>query len=168
MKRDRCYEILELPATASRKEILQGYRDLVNVWHPDRFGHNPRLRQRAEEKLKQLNQAYEILTRETLPSAVDERRAFPRIHCRLPLEHASGVVALNSLKDHIRDISGSGAFIVTAEPYAQGQQVRLSFTLPRFGNILNMAGRIVRCAPEGVGVVFVISPRFQHLLAQVV
>lgn len=31
------------------------------VWHPDRFGQNVRLRQKAENKLKQFNEAYECL-----------------------------------------------------------------------------------------------------------
>jgi hypothetical protein len=53
--------ILELESSASLGEIKQAYKDLVTVWHPDRFGHNPRLREKAEGKLKQFNQAYEAL-----------------------------------------------------------------------------------------------------------
>ena len=37
------------------------YRDLVKVWHPDRFGSDPRLRSKAEEKLAQINDAYRAL-----------------------------------------------------------------------------------------------------------
>ena len=54
-------QTLELDQTASCEEIKQAYKDLVVVWHPDRFPHNPRLRQKAEEKLKRFNQAYEHL-----------------------------------------------------------------------------------------------------------
>lgn len=54
-------QILELESNASLGEIKQAYKDLVTVWHPDRFGHNPRLREKAEGKLKQFNQAYEAL-----------------------------------------------------------------------------------------------------------
>ncbi len=50
--------ILDLDVTASEADIRQAYRDLVMVWHPDRFDHNPRLRQKAEAKLKLFNQAY--------------------------------------------------------------------------------------------------------------
>ncbi len=52
---------LELEPDASLGDIKQAYKDLVTVWHPDRFGHNPRLRKKAESKLKQFNQAYEAL-----------------------------------------------------------------------------------------------------------
>ena len=55
------FQLLELEQTASLEEVRQAYRDLVMVWHPDRFGHNLRLRQKAEVKLKQVNQAYEHL-----------------------------------------------------------------------------------------------------------
>jgi DnaJ-class molecular chaperone len=57
----RYFEILELSPDASIDELNQAYRDLVNIWHPDRFAHNPRLKEKAEEKLKALNQAYETL-----------------------------------------------------------------------------------------------------------
>jgi hypothetical protein len=55
------YRILEIEPGASQIDIKQAYRDLTQVWHPDRFSHNPRLRQMAEEKLKEINIAYEYL-----------------------------------------------------------------------------------------------------------
>ena len=61
MNIQRCYEIFDLERGASLQEVEQAYRDLVNVWHPDRIPDNPRLKKRAEEKLKELNLAYEIL-----------------------------------------------------------------------------------------------------------
>jgi curved DNA-binding protein CbpA len=57
----RCFEILELTPDALPCDIKQAYKDIVNVWHPDRFSNNPRLRLKAEEKLKEINYAYEVL-----------------------------------------------------------------------------------------------------------
>jgi tetratricopeptide (TPR) repeat protein len=57
----RYYEVLELDPGASSEDILQAYKDLVNVWHPDRFSKLPRLRRKAEKKLKAVNEAYEKL-----------------------------------------------------------------------------------------------------------
>ena len=57
----RYYEILELDPGVSSKDVTQAYKDLVNVWHPDRFSKIPRLRRKAEEKLKEVNEAYEKL-----------------------------------------------------------------------------------------------------------
>ncbi len=59
MKIERCFEILELDRRASLTEARQAYKDVINVWHPDRFSHNPRLREKAEKKLKEINTAYE-------------------------------------------------------------------------------------------------------------
>ena len=59
MKIDRCYQILELDRKASLDEARQAYKDIVSVWHPDRFSHNPRLKEKAEKKLKEINTAYE-------------------------------------------------------------------------------------------------------------
>ena len=58
---DRFYELLGVPPGASRQELKAAYRDLTKVWHPDRFAHDPRLQQKAEEKLKEINEAYEHL-----------------------------------------------------------------------------------------------------------
>ena len=55
----KSFKILEIDITATEKEARQAYKDLVAVWHPDRFSHNPRLKKKAEEKLKEANLAYE-------------------------------------------------------------------------------------------------------------
>lgn len=39
-------------------EAREAYIDMARVWHPDRFTNNPRLRKKAEEKLKEINIAY--------------------------------------------------------------------------------------------------------------
>src|SRR4051794_17106010 len=59
--REKCLEVLGLEPTASAQEIKAAYRDLAKVWHPDRFAHDPRLQQKAQEKLKEINDAYRRL-----------------------------------------------------------------------------------------------------------
>jgi DnaJ-class molecular chaperone len=59
MDLDHCFQILEIDRHASIEEVKQAYKDIVNVWHPDRFSENPRLRGKAERKLKEINAAYE-------------------------------------------------------------------------------------------------------------
>ena len=61
MSLDEHYRILDAPLGASLDEIRTIYRDLAQVWHPDRFEKNPRLRKKAEEKLKAINEAYESI-----------------------------------------------------------------------------------------------------------
>jgi curved DNA-binding protein CbpA len=55
------YEILGLQANASLQEVKQAHRKLAKTWHPDRFLNNPHQKQEAEEKIRQINQAYEAL-----------------------------------------------------------------------------------------------------------
>ncbi len=55
----KSFKILEIDINATEREATQAYKDLVAVWHPDRFSHNPRLKKKAEEKLKEANLAYE-------------------------------------------------------------------------------------------------------------
>ena len=59
MRPDDGYRLLELDPAASDDEVKRACRDLTKVWHPDRFGDDPRLRQKAEEKLRMILEAYE-------------------------------------------------------------------------------------------------------------
>src|SRR5688500_16394353 len=61
MRLDDSYRLLDLSPTASDEEVKQAHRDLMKVWHPDRFGRDPALRLKAEEKLKAINEAYEAI-----------------------------------------------------------------------------------------------------------
>jgi hypothetical protein len=53
-------QILGVPLDATEEQIRQAYLNLVNVWHPDRF-EAPHLKALGEEKLKEINRAYESL-----------------------------------------------------------------------------------------------------------
>ena len=58
---EECRRILGVSADASEETIRQVYRDLVRVWHPDRFQSDARLRQIAEDNLRKINDAYAAL-----------------------------------------------------------------------------------------------------------
>jgi DnaJ-like protein len=73
-----CYNVLGLNPGASAQELKAAHRDLAKVWHPDRFLHDPRLQQKAQEKLKEINEAYTRLRagknkRQTPPASPRER-----------------------------------------------------------------------------------------------
>ncbi len=55
------YRILGIRPGASWKELRKAYKGLVNVWHPDRFQQNIEQRKLAEEKTKEITQAYKEL-----------------------------------------------------------------------------------------------------------
>ena len=51
------FQTLGLTENASLEDALASYKDLVRVWHPDRFGHDVRLRKKAEEQTSRINVA---------------------------------------------------------------------------------------------------------------
>lgn len=63
----RWLEVLGLGPGATKQQVDQAYRDLVKVWHPDRFESDPSLRLKATEKLRELNAAYDGLRRWGIP-----------------------------------------------------------------------------------------------------
>jgi curved DNA-binding protein CbpA len=58
---DESYRLLELSPRASDEEVRRAHRESDESVAPDRFGHDPELRRRAEEKLKAINEAWEAI-----------------------------------------------------------------------------------------------------------
>ncbi|MBQ1405316.1 MAG: DnaJ domain-containing protein [Oscillospiraceae bacterium] len=56
------YEVLGVSRNASDSEIKKAYHDLVKKYHPDNYADNP-LADLASEKMKQINEAYDSITR---------------------------------------------------------------------------------------------------------
>ena len=54
------YEVLGVKQGASQEEIKSAYRRLVKQYHPDQYVNNP-LKDLAQEKLAEINKAYEML-----------------------------------------------------------------------------------------------------------
>lgn len=65
------YEILGIGREATEKEIKTAYRKLAREWHPDL--HSGKDKEAAEEKFKQINEAYEVL------SDPDKRAKYDRL-----------------------------------------------------------------------------------------
>ena len=66
------YQILEVAIEASQDTIKEQYRFLAQAWHPDKFP-NPAQKLKAEEKLKEINAAYEILRNPAKRAEYDSR-----------------------------------------------------------------------------------------------
>lgn len=56
------YSVLGVSQSASDDEIKKAYRELARKYHPDNYQNNP-LADLAEEKMKEINEAYDALTK---------------------------------------------------------------------------------------------------------
>lgn len=57
------YKILGVPESASDQEVKKAYLDLARKYHPDNYHDNP-LADLAQEKMKEINAAYEQVNKE--------------------------------------------------------------------------------------------------------
>jgi hypothetical protein len=82
----QAYAVLGLSPPVTASELKSQYRELVKMWHPDRFQNDPAAQKEATERLRDINVAYRLLegTLES-PEALEptpiewpprERRAF--------------------------------------------------------------------------------------------
>src|SRR5262245_611021 len=61
MTRAEALRIFELDDRRTQEEVRAAYRELVKVWHPDRFANDPDLRAKADRRLQDINRAYAVL-----------------------------------------------------------------------------------------------------------
>src|SRR3954453_19050127 len=63
MNKKDYYDILGIDRKSSEKEIKSAYHKLAVKWHPDKWvGKSEAEKKIAEEKMKEVNQAYEVLS----------------------------------------------------------------------------------------------------------
>ncbi|MEY4700420.1 MAG: hypothetical protein RL326_607, partial [Pseudomonadota bacterium] len=69
-------QTLGLPSEATWDEVTQAYKDLMKVWHPDRFQNDDRLRRKAESEAQRINHAMSEL-RKLGKTPPEKRQATP-------------------------------------------------------------------------------------------
>lgn len=69
MQLSDAYQILGVAAGASEATVREAYRDMVKVWHPDRHENDPRLKVKAVERLRAINEARSLIEQAGFPSA---------------------------------------------------------------------------------------------------
>ena len=62
------YKVLNIPSTASDDEVKKAYRELARKYHPDNYHDNP-LADLAQEKMKEINEAYELIQKQRKSSS---------------------------------------------------------------------------------------------------
>ena len=66
------YEVLGVPEEASQDDVRKAYRELARKYHPDKTGGD----KEAEDKLKEINAAYDVLKNPEKRKEYDRQRAF--------------------------------------------------------------------------------------------
>jgi hypothetical protein len=106
------YRVLDLEPGASMAEVKTAWRDLAQVWHPDRFAGNERLQKKAEEALKEINEAYHRLSKAgaSADSSRPKARYEPETHAGAaePTHEsilAEGVAAWNLWRKKYMDVA---------------------------------------------------------------
>ncbi len=61
------YEVLGVPENADEETVKKAYKELVKKYHPDKYVNNP-LADLAAEKMKEINKAYDMITKGTAKS----------------------------------------------------------------------------------------------------
>lgn len=78
------YEVLEIPRDADASTIKKAYRQLALEWHPDK---NPHRREEAEQRFKEISEAYQVLSDEDKKKQYD---MFGKVDPNQENEHAGG------------------------------------------------------------------------------
>lgn len=68
---NQAYRVLGLQPGATLDEVKTAFRDLAQVWHPDRFPENDRLREKAMQNQALINEAYAVLQKYRPKPATD-------------------------------------------------------------------------------------------------
>lgn len=109
---DECYRILELRPNASMEQVKQAWRELVKVWHPDRFSNDVNLQRKAQERLKRINGAYDILERHLNSEATPQPEIKPQSEFSSCPEQGSGLFELNKASMRLRAVTSIVFFTV--------------------------------------------------------
>jgi len=63
---EQAWQLFGLKRGADLKTIKKAYRQLAKQWHPDQFVGDESAIKQAETKIKEINQAYELIKQELL------------------------------------------------------------------------------------------------------
>lgn len=69
------YKVLNIPPTATDEEVKHAYRELARKYHPDNYHDNP-LADLAQEKMKEINEAYETVQKQRRSGAAPDAAGY--------------------------------------------------------------------------------------------
>ena len=113
---DDLYQMLGIPPNASPSQIKEAYLYKVNILHPDRLAVMPeRIRQMAEDELKKVNAAYEVLSNPARRQQYDKSRGRGTVASSTPSPSYRSPGKLPKPEVHPRTISFDQALAYVPE-----------------------------------------------------
>jgi energy-coupling factor transporter transmembrane protein EcfT len=144
-----CYQVLGVQKTATRKEIKQAHRDLVKIWHPDRFSaDDTRLRSKAEDKLREINEAFAHINSSGASDSADSVAHFVNVDDAIRYVTAVMIIAKGEGEDFARRFK-AGEFAERGDLVQAAERMiaRLEEVSAKFNDVVE---RIKRDAPDAV------------------
>jgi len=124
----QAYRLLGLAPGATADEVKTAYRDLAQVWHPDRFPDNDRLREKAQQNLQRINEAYALL-RDLPPAPPAHVAAAPGVmHSdprRAPAQRAPQAIKYSLFTGSVNAVRHSLKVLWPSATYARKRRRRL-------------------------------------------
>lgn len=116
MNRTEALRMLGLDEGATDEDVKTAYREMAQILHPDRFASNKKLQDRATEQFKNLQQAYDYLTKRG--RADGSSRSGARPHASTADAKLAGIQAarteLTRQKDLVLDERRNGVVMLVA------------------------------------------------------
>lgn len=126
------YKVLGISPNASEEEIKRAYRELARKYHPDNYKDNP-LASLAEEKMKEINEAYDQITKKHGSSYQQQQQSSGgnNLYATVRNYIASGnITAAEQLLDTVSNRDAEWYFLMGSINYRKGwiDEARTNFT----------------------------------------
>lgn len=116
------YEVLGVSRDADEETIKKAYRALVKKYHPDKYVNTP-MAETASEKMKQINEAYDMITNKNNNKSGSSYRGYGGYGGYNPFGGYGGYSTYNDSYDYSKISFDTVRRLITARRFAEAEQM---------------------------------------------